>query len=64
MKDFFERINEKIRQMMSGRWGWDQFSRFLLGTAVVFLLLTLFTGMHLFSMLGLAVLIYSYYRMF
>lgn len=64
MKDFFARMNEKIRQMMSGRWGADQLSRFLLGVAVVFLLLTFFTGSHLFSVLGLAVLLYSYYRMF
>ncbi len=49
---------------MQGRYGADQFSRFLLGACLVLLLLNMFTGLPLIYLMALALLVYSYFRMF
>ena len=64
MKDFFNNISDRIRRMMAGRYGADDFSKFLLGATLVLLLLSLFSRLPVFYLLALASLIYSYYRMF
>lgn len=56
MKAWFQRF-------MSGRYGSDQFSMFLSIMALVLLILGMFVSGILYYV-GLAVLIYSYYRMF
>ena len=56
MKAWFQRF-------MSGRYGGDQFSRFLSILALVLLILGLFLWGLLYY-LGIAVLVYSYFRMF
>ena len=61
------RFKEKIAQFMSGRRGADEFSRFLLIAALVFIVLSWMLGGALQSItwaLGLACLIYCYVRMF
>ena len=63
MKDFLERMNGKFREMMEGRYGMDDFSKFLLGVTMACLILSLlFRGP--FFLIALASLVYCYYRMF
>ena len=49
---------------MQGRYGTDQFSRFLLGAAVVCLVLSLFIHSGIWSFLILLLIVYCYFRMF
>lgn len=52
-----------FQRFMSGRYGYDQFGRFLSIAALVFLILGLFLW-GIFYFIGLALIIYSYFRMF
>lgn len=63
------RFRYRLYQFMQGRRGIDQFGRFLLTTAIVLLVLSLFFGRIPFLYVltyygGLIVLIYGYYRAF
>ena len=60
-------MKEKLIRFMQGRNGVDQFARFTMGVALVAIVLTLFTGTRngigaFLDILGLAALIYTYYR--
>ena len=57
-------MREKLIRFMQGRYGTDQFSRFLLGMAVVCLVLSLFIHSGIWSFLILLLIVYCYYRMF
>lgn len=57
-------MKQKFQQFMTGRYGVDQLSRLLLGISVVFCVLSLFSRWNLFYLLALALLSYTYYRMF
>lgn len=57
-------MREKFQRFMSGRYGADQFSRFLAGLGVALLVLNLFFRSMMLNLLVLALLIYCYYRMF
>ena len=60
------KFKEKIAQFMYGRRGTDEFCRFLVIAALVLIVLSWFFGgvlQSLFSFLGLACLVYGYYRM-
>ena len=63
------RLRYRLYQFMQGRRGIDQFGRFLLITAVVLLILSMFMGkmptLYVITYyLGLFVLIYAYFRAF
>ena len=62
MKDFFNRIQDKIRTFMIGRYGTDDFSRFLLVATLVLLIISLFARTGIFYILALACLVYAYFR--
>ena len=62
MKGFFERIAAKMREIMAGRYGTDDFSRFLLVVTMVLLLISMFAGQGILYFVALACLIYSYFR--
>ena len=49
---------------MSGRYGSDQFSRFIMGCAIVTLVLYFVLGSSIMYFLTIALLIYNYYRTF
>lgn len=49
---------------MQGRYGVDQFSRFLLGAAMAVVVLSLFLRSAVWDVILFALIIYSYYRMF
>lgn len=55
-------MKEKIQRFMIGRYGVDNFAKFLLGLSVVLMVLSLFTGSSLMYIFAIASLIYSYYR--
>lgn len=56
-------MREKLFKFMSGRYGQDQFSRFLFGAAVVFMLITMLTRTQELYWLALAALVFGYWRM-
>jgi DNA-directed RNA polymerase subunit RPC12/RpoP len=51
-------------RFMMGRYGADNLNRFLLGVSIVLIVLSAFTRWALLDLLGVAVLIYCYFRMF
>ena len=56
-------MREKFYRFMQGRYGSDQFGRFLMAMVMVCLVLSLF-GLKFFYVAGIAVLVYSYFRLF
>ncbi len=54
---------EKLQRFMRGRYGWDIFGQFLTFAALVLFFLGMLTW-RIFYWLGLAALVFSYYRMF
>lgn len=57
-------MKEKFLRFMQGRYGMDTFSRFMLIVACVLVLLSNFRIFRFFYLLGIALLIYTYYRCF
>lgn len=57
-------MKEKMMRFMQGRYGADQFSRFLLGVMLVCMVLSFFIKSNIWSILMGGLLIYSYFRMF
>lgn len=56
-------MKEKFIRFMQGRYGMDQFSKFLSVAAIISLVLSIFLG-QIFWYIAVLLLIYSYYRMF
>lgn len=56
-------MREKLLRFMQGRYGMDQFGRFLIGLAMIFMLLSLF-GANVCYSLAVVIMIYAYFRMF
>jgi DNA-directed RNA polymerase subunit RPC12/RpoP len=59
-----EKFRQKVMQFMQGRYGFDEFSRFIVGLSVVLLIVTMFCRISLIYYLAVILLIYAYYRMF
>ena len=57
-------MKEKFLRFMAGRYGVDQFSRFLSFVALALIVLNLFFRSSVLWILGLAVLVLTYVRMF
>ena len=57
-------MREKLRQFMIGRYGTDGFNQFLSIASLVLLLIAIVSRVSLFTWLGVALLIYCYYRTF
>jgi len=57
-------MREKLQRFMMGRYGVDQFSKFLIGVALVLWVLNMFTHRFFLYVLALALMVYTYYRMF
>ena len=65
MGSFFSRMQARFRQFMVGRYGSDQFSRFMLLLAFIFVILSyLFRGVWFLSLFVWVLLILVYLRMF
>ncbi|MBD5473173.1 MAG: hypothetical protein HDR20_09855 [Lachnospiraceae bacterium] len=56
-------MREKLYRFMQGRYGADQLNRFLMILVIVCLVFSLF-GFRIFYVIGIALLIYSYFRIF
>lgn len=56
-------MRNRFQRFMSGRYGNDQFNQFLFVLCLISIVLSLFLG-SIFYIIALALLIYSYYRMF
>ena len=60
-------MRDKFIRFMQGRYGVDQFSRFLLGVALVSIIISIFTRGYLGNLLntiGLLAIVYTYFRIF
>ncbi len=57
-------MRDRFQRFMSGRYGADQLSKFLLGVCVVCIVLNMFTRTSVFYWLALILLVYSYFRIF
>ena len=57
-------MREKFARFMSGRYGADQLSRFMVTAALVIMVINLFLGWGILSILVLALLVLCYFRMF
>lgn len=62
--DVMEKFRQKVMRFMQGRYGTDQFSRFLISVSVILLILTLFCRSNIPYYIAVVILIYAYYRMF
>ncbi len=58
------RIRGWIENFMTGRYGTDNLSRFLLIVCVVLLVINIFSGNSIIYILALALLVWSYFRTF
>ncbi len=58
------RIQEWLQRFMEGRYGVDAFSKTLNYAVLIFLVLALFTGNGMLELIGLGLLIYTYFRIF
>ena len=56
-------FREKLQRFMYGRYGHDKFNMFLMFAALVVLIISWFTSRYI-SIFAIAILVYSYYRMF
>lgn len=56
-------MREKFMRFMQGRYGVDSFSRFLMGAAIVSMILMMFTRRSVFNLITFAVIVYVYFRM-
>ncbi len=56
-------MKEKLYRFMQGRYGVDQLNRFLMVLVLICLVLSFF-GIRPFYVIGIALLIYSYFRIF
>ena len=57
-------MKEKFYRFMQGRYGSDEFSKFLVGLGMAMIILNLLTRSSIFNLLFWVCLIYSYFRMF
>ena len=57
-------MRDKFMRFMQGRYGMDQFGRFIAAVALFCALLSMFLRHNLFYWIALALIAYSYFRMF
>ena len=57
-------MREKMYRFMQGRYGIDAFANFLMWTSVVLMVLNLFIGNFFLNTLVMAIIIYTYFRIF
>jgi uncharacterized membrane protein YbaN (DUF454 family) len=57
-------MNEKLYRFMQGRYGVDQFSKFLVIVGIVIVLISNFIGGIILNIFGMAAFVYAYCRMF
>ena len=63
-QEFTCNMKEKFYRFMQGRYGADEFSKFLTGVSMAMLILNILTRRGIFNLMFWACLFYSYFRMF
>lgn len=58
------KVRERMQGFMAGRYGADQLSRVYLGITMVCLVISMFTKWQIFYMIGIVLLVYTYFRIF
>ena len=64
MKTWFRSFGSKMQSFMYGRYGVDELNSFLSVGSLIFIVLDLFLGTGIFSGLGIAMWLYSIFRMY
>ncbi len=64
MRRFFSELIHRYSRFMQGRYGYDEFGRFLVVTALALTLLAYIPYLRILSLFGLAVLVYYLFRMY
>lgn len=59
---FFMNLSYKLRSSMTGRYGFDELSKFLSWFAIILLVINLITNFYIFYVLALVSVIYSIFR--
>lgn len=62
MKKWFQKLGGKMQSFMYGRHGYDELSRAMSVTALICLLVALFSGWQVFSLIALVLWIWSLFR--
>ncbi|MFL2099174.1 hypothetical protein [Desemzia sp. FAM 23991] len=62
MAKFIYTLKIKVSRFMQDRYGVDEYSKFLIVTSLIFILLANVTNLSFFSILGLGFIVYSYVR--
>ncbi|HOO28352.1 MAG TPA: hypothetical protein PLU43_07790 [Lachnospiraceae bacterium] len=57
-------MKEKFRRFMTGRYGTDQFSQFLMVAALLIMLMSLFVRVNVIYWIAIVLIIYAYFRVF
>lgn len=57
-------MRQKMQQFMYGRYGFDELSRISLIVTIVFMAVSMFTKKTFFYVLGIVLLVYTYFRAF
>lgn len=57
-------MKERIRRFMAGRYGIDELSKLCTGVSLIIMMISVFTRWTIFYVLGLALLLYAYWRAF
>ncbi len=57
-------MRKKLQDFMIGRYGFDALSRFILGVALVLVIISMFIHNIVLNSIGLVLIIYTYIRMF
>lgn len=60
----WQKIKDGFRSFMYGRYGGDQLSRLQVWTGFILYMLAILTGIGIFSMFGLALYIWAFFRIF
>ncbi len=55
-------MKEKIQRFMIGRYGVDDFSKFLLGFSIITLAISMLTGSSFINLIAIALVAYTYFR--
>jgi hypothetical protein len=64
MRNFFARASARLQRFMSGRYGSDELTLFLMGAALLFLILSVFPPLWFLYFVGAALLIWAAFRSF
>ncbi|MCR5311083.1 MAG: hypothetical protein K6E32_06710 [Lachnospiraceae bacterium] len=64
MREFFSNLGRRIRTGLIGRYGIDEFSRFLMILGIVFLFLGIIRPLQFLAIPAWMLVIYAYYRCF